>query len=144
MDRQAEALKAFIAMKRNNELLEKATKEDVKQDGLNLNEFAVLELLYHKGQQPIQQIKERILIASSSTTYIIDKLCAKGLVFREYDEKDRRVIYAKLTPKGIELVEDIFPRHAKVIEDCFQRLSSQEIYQLRHLLKKMSGIEQGD
>lgn len=141
MDKREEALKAFIAIKRNNEKLESAVKADVKEYDLNLNEFAVLELLFHRGRQPIQKIKERILIASSSTTYIIDKLCSKGLTFREYDEEDRRVIYVMLTNKGQELVEDIFPGHAQVIEECFENLTLDELKQLRYLLKKMSGIE---
>lgn len=141
MNKREEALKAFIAIKRNNEKLESAVKADVKEYDLNLNEFAVMELLYHRGKQPIQKIKERILIASSSTTYIIDKLCAKELAYREYDETDRRVIYVMLTEKGQELMEVIFPRHAQVIEDTFENLSIEEISQLRSLLKKMSGIE---
>ena len=39
----------------------------------------------------------------SNTSVIVDKLVRKKLVKRERGEKDRRVIYAKLTPEGTHL-----------------------------------------
>lgn len=140
MNREAESLKAFIAVKRSNELIESVAREDVKEYDLNLNEFAVLELLYHKGSQPIQKIKDKILIASSSTTYIIDKLCKKGYTERKYDSEDRRIIYASLTDSGRELISKIFPRHARKIEHSFSKLTDEELTQLRDLLKKLNNI----
>ena len=70
MTRMEESLKAFVGIKRTNDILEKLVKNDAQQYGLNISEFAVMELLYHKGPQPINRIQERILIANSSTTYI--------------------------------------------------------------------------
>ena len=64
MDRIEESLKAFVGIKRTNDLLEKSVKKDVRSYGLNISEFAVLELLYNKGPQPINRIQERILIAN--------------------------------------------------------------------------------
>lgn len=140
MNRQEETLKAFIGVKRTNEMLETSVRDDVRRYDLNLNEFAVLELLYHKGQQPIQKIKEKILIASSSTTYIIDKLCQKGYVERQYDSDDRRIIYAVLTEEGHKLISDIFPNHARIIEESFEHLNDEELLQLRYLLKKLNQL----
>src|SRR5690606_40391428 len=67
------------------------------QYGLNLTEFGVLELLYHKGPQPIQVIGKKVLLASSSITYVIDKLEEKELIVRESCPRDRRVIHVRLT-----------------------------------------------
>lgn len=53
-------------------------QQDVKNYGLNVTEFAVLELLYSKGPQPIQRIRDRVLIASSSISYIVSQLEDKG------------------------------------------------------------------
>ena len=77
MNRVEESLKAFVGIKRTNDVLEKTVKKDAQQYGLNISEFAVMELLYNKGEQPINRIQERILIANSSTTYILDKLQQK-------------------------------------------------------------------
>ena len=66
VDRTQQSLKAFVGLNRTLDTLEKIVQRDVKNYGLNITEFAVLELLYNKGPQPIQRIRDRVLIASSS------------------------------------------------------------------------------
>ena len=100
MDRIEESLKAFVGIKRTNDLLEKSVKKDVRSYGLNISEFAVLELLYNKGPQPINRIQERILIANSSTTYVLDKLQKKEYIVRQKDENDKRSMIVLVTDKG--------------------------------------------
>jgi MarR family 2-MHQ and catechol resistance regulon transcriptional repressor len=138
LKRQEESLKAFVGIKRTNEFLEQVVKKDVKSYGLNITEFAVLELLYNKGEQPIQKVKERILIASSSTTYVIDKLCEKGFVKRRQDTVDKRISFASLTDKGENLMAEAFPLHAEKIEETFNALDDTELKLLRTALKKIS------
>ncbi|WP_143522293.1 MarR family winged helix-turn-helix transcriptional regulator, partial [Pseudomonas sp. 2822-17] len=75
-------------------------EEDIKGFGLNTTEFAVLELLYSKGDQPIQKIGEKVLIASSSITYVVDKLEKKNYLIRKPCPKDRRITYAAITTEG--------------------------------------------
>lgn len=138
MNRKEEALKAFVGVRRTNEKLNQLDRSTTQKHNLNLNEFAVLELLLHKGDTPIQQIKEKILIASSSTTYIIDQLTKKGLVTRVPCSNDRRVTYASLTPSGRELIEEIFPIHAEAIDKAFSVLSEEELANFRDYLKRIS------
>lgn len=139
MDRKTEALKAFIGVRRTSDLLLKKARADAKQYGLNINEFAVLELLLHKGPCTVQGITEKILIANSSTSYIIDQLSDKGYVSRESHCSDRRVCIVSLTDEGKELISSLFPGHASMIEEAFSVLSDDEIDQFRNILKKISG-----
>lgn len=74
MQRTETALKTLIGIKRTNDMIDKTIRNDVKSYGLSVTAFAVLELLYNKGEQSIQRIQERILIASSSTTYVVNSL----------------------------------------------------------------------
>ena len=78
MDRTEHSLKAFIGLNRALDTLEKIVQQDVKNYGLNVTEFAVLELLYSKGPQPIQRIRDRVLIASRSISYVVSQLEDKG------------------------------------------------------------------
>lgn len=138
MNRQEEALKAFIGLKRTQDLFDTILKQHVTSYGLTLNEFAVLELLYHRGEQAVQKIKEKILIASSSTTYVIDRLCTKRFVTRRQDKVDKRVIYVNLTKEGHSLIETMFPSHANLIESFFEQLKTEEIHNFREDLKLIS------
>jgi MarR family 2-MHQ and catechol resistance regulon transcriptional repressor len=137
MNRTEESLKAFIGIKRTNEYLERHVKRDAVRHGLNITEFAVMELLYNKGDQPIQHIRNRILIASS-TTYVVDKLVEKGFVERRPDTRDRRISFATLTDDGRKLMEEIFPPHAELITELFSGLSDGELSVLRETLKKIT------
>nr|WP_276934164.1 MarR family transcriptional regulator [Globicatella sulfidifaciens] len=141
MSRKAESLKTYIALKRSINEIESKTRKFVGSFGLNLNEFAVLEILYHKGKRTMQQIKEGILIANSSTTYIVDKLCDKGLVKREFTPEDRRVINVEITESGRKLMDELFPTHAEQLTANFDKLSEYDITEIRQLLKKMNGIK---
>lgn len=131
------SLRVFVVLSRAYKTLMDYVRQDVKQYGLNLTEFAVLELLYHKGSQTIQQIGNRILLASGSITYVVDQLSKKGLLKRRPCEEDRRVIHVELTEKGKEMFGQIFPKHQHAIHRALHDLSSEEKEILILLLKKL-------
>lgn len=138
MDRTKSSMNAFIGLNRTLDYLEKIVREDVKQYGLNITEFAVLELLYNKGDQPIQRIRERVLIASSSISYVVDKLEEKGCVTRIRNQQDKRIINASLTQQGRHIMDEIFPKHAETIQSTFSILTEEELQTLQNTLKKLS------
>ncbi|WP_199622298.1 MarR family winged helix-turn-helix transcriptional regulator [Paenibacillus alkalitolerans] len=110
---------------------------DIKSYGLNSTEFAVLELLYHKGPIPLQKIGARLLILSGGVTYTIDKLEKAGYVSRRNCETDRRVIYAEVTGKGRELMDRIFPKHALALHKALSGLNDEEKQLAAELLKRL-------
>ena len=77
-DEVKQSLKLFIVLSRAHKAINEATNQFIQKNGLNPTEFAVLELLYHKGRQPLQQIGNKILLASGSITYVVDKLEKRG------------------------------------------------------------------
>ncbi len=120
------ALKLFIVLSRASKvILEEAHKPSVKY-GLNPTEFAVLELLHHKGRQPIQKIGQKILLRSGSMTYVVDKLEKRGLLKRVFCEEDKRVTYMSITAEGVDLMTSIFPEHAENIESMLSSLTAEE------------------
>ncbi len=138
MNRTDQALGTFIGLMRSSSKLEKIVKKDVTCYQLNLTEFSVMELLFHKGKQTTQGIKGKILIASSSTTYVIDQLEKKAYVERMINNDDKRITYVILSDKGRALMTEIFPVHAKTISDNFSGLSDQELEQLLKLVAKLN------
>ena len=130
-------LKLFVVLSRASRSLMDTAQQDMKRYELNPSEFAVLELLYHKGPTPIQQIGQKILLASGTMTYVIDKLSSKGLIVRKASELDRRVIDIELTESGETLMESVFPEHAKVIHEACSPLTAEEQDTLIGLLKKL-------
>lgn len=129
-------LKALTVLIRATDALHEVIKKDVAQYGLNPTEFSVLELLYHQGQQPIQLIGKKALIANS-ITYVIDKLANKDYVVRKACSTDRRVTFVELTEKGQRLMETIFPKHELTINEVFKELEPDEVQALIKIVKKV-------
>lgn len=68
------SLKLFVILSRELQSITKRIEKDIKIYGLNPTEFAVLKLLYSKGDQPIQKLEDKTLLASSSITYVVNRL----------------------------------------------------------------------
>jgi len=134
---KSQSLQLFSEICKTNRYITDAAIEHIKLFGLNLTEFAVLELLFHKGDTPIQHIGKRILISSGNMTYVLDKLEAKGFIKRLPCPKDRRVTYAVLTDEGHKLISSIFPEHEQMIDQLFSQINKTEKEMLIYLLKKM-------
>ncbi|OIU72428.1 transcriptional regulator [Rossellomorea aquimaris] len=132
-----QSLKLFIVLSRAFKALNEEINKNIQENGLNPTEFAVLELLYHKGDQPLQQIGGKILLASGSITYVVDKLEKKGLLKRVACPKDRRVTYAQITDAGQSLIDTIFPNHEMRIHELMSALTSEEKSEVIELVKKL-------
>lgn len=132
-----QSLKLFIVLSRAHRSMNDVVNKYIAKQGLNPTEFAVLELLYHKGEQPLQQIGGKILLASGSITYVVDKLEQKEFLERIACKNDRRVTFAKITEKGKTFIESIFPEHEKKIDDIMNVLTSEEKELATELIKKI-------
>ncbi|OIK16477.1 MarR family transcriptional regulator [Bacillus sp. MUM 116] len=128
---------AFLILMQTSKAIHDRIKEEMAEKKLGITEFSVLEVLYQKGKQTIQQVGNCILISSGSMTYVIDKLEQKGLLSRNACPDDRRVIHVTLTDDGNELMNEIMPKYHELVEDMFDSLISDEAETLVHLLKKV-------
>lgn len=136
-DHADEALHLYIVLSRAHQWVSAHAHHDIRKSGLNPTEFGVLELLHHKGPQPLQQIGEKILISSGNITYVVDKLEHKGLVARRASPQDRRVIFAEVTEKGRAFMEEKFPQHRVAVEQAVASLTPEERKEAIALLRKL-------
>ncbi|TYS83437.1 MarR family transcriptional regulator [Rossellomorea aquimaris] len=132
-----QSLKLFIVLSRAYKAINEDVQVFIQNNGLNMTEFAVLELLYHKGDQPLQQIGGKILLASGSITYVVDKLEKKGLIRRVACPNDRRVTYAQITEEGEKFIGELFPRHEQQIHKLMSVLDTGEKDTAIELLKRV-------
>jgi len=130
------ALHLWVALARCAASVHRVSARDIQRYGLTQPQFAVLEVLYHKGPLPLCGIGEKLLVTSGNITYVADQLQRAGYLARERSTDDRRVIRARLTPKGAALMARVFPRHAAAIAGAVKALSPREQEALARLLKK--------
>jgi MarR family 2-MHQ and catechol resistance regulon transcriptional repressor len=126
----------LILMKAHRALTQVDTRS-VAASGLGMSDFAVLEILLHKGPLPVNTVGRQVMLTSGSITTAVDRLEAKRLVKRRACPNDHRVTYVTLTPSGRTLIQRVFKEHAAQIETVFEPLPKTERSALATLLKKL-------
>jgi DNA-binding MarR family transcriptional regulator len=112
--------------------------EILKPYDISSEQFNVLRILRGQKGNPANMcvIQERMLAKTSNTTRLVDKLLLKELVTREVCPENRRKIEVLITPKGLNLLEELEPK-VKLHEQSFSKnLSEEEMMQLNELLEK--------
>ena len=142
---QRQALGAWIALARCYATFSKAIAQKVNEYDLTVPQFGTLEALYHLGPLSLGALADKLLVTGGNVTYVMDRLEARGLVSRYRSSEDRRVVHAKLTEEGRNLVASVFPGHAEYVEHLCRHLDPRDQEDLRRLLKELGkGIAGSD
>lgn len=134
---EEQALRLWISLARSYQTFARAVGTKITEYGLTMPQFGILEALLHLGPLTLGDLAEKLLVTGGNVTYVMDRLEDDGLVYRERCGDDRRVIYAKLTPKGREIIESTFPGHAEFILSLVEHLDPEDREEARRLLKKL-------
>jgi len=130
-------LKLWVVLARAFDAVDHHSRSSIARFGLGTTEFGVLEVLYHKGELAVCDVQRRILVESSSTTYVVDKLVTRGLVRRRHSSHDRRVVLVALTAAGRRVIERIFPLHADAMRRAVAALPARQQAQAVRLLRAL-------
>jgi MarR family 2-MHQ and catechol resistance regulon transcriptional repressor len=103
----------------------------------SLTDFAVLELLLHKGALPVSAIGQRVLLTSGSITTAVQRLEKKGYLRREGSLDDARVVLVHLTDVGRSLIESTFDTHAGELDLLFADLDADQRADFAELMRQV-------
>src|SRR2546422_8552278 len=132
----------WLVMMKAFRTLERLATRSIESAEVGLSDFAVLEMLLHKGPQPVNEIGRRIELTSGAITTAVDRLESRGLVAREAHPSDRRTRIVRLTAAGEQQAAKIFAGHKAAMDLAASGLSKTERATLIQLLKKL-GISAG-
>lgn len=102
--------------------------------------FEIMKLLKEAGTLHIAEIGERLRIARAQMTHLIDKLVDLGIVERQIDTADRRMINIMLTGKGKTTIEEHDSSLRKAIRETLSCLTDEELAGLSDSLEKLRDI----
>ncbi|RNL83663.1 MarR family winged helix-turn-helix transcriptional regulator [Halostreptopolyspora alba] len=66
---------------------------------------------------PMSRLAREVSLSSGGFTKLADRLASRGYLTREACPEDRRVVYATLTPEGLELAEHARSRHVALLRE---------------------------
>ena len=126
----------LVLMKAHRALARHATRSIDTLD-MCFTDFAVLELLLHRGPQPVNAIGRRLDLTSGSITTAIDRLEERAFVVRGLDAEDRRARIVSLTKQGTARIRELFAQHRRAMERAASGLTASERDTLVRLVKKL-------
>ena len=128
----------WVRLNMTFQLIYHEIQKTLKKESLTLPQLDILVCLGRVKGLTLGEIGERLMVTGGNITGVMDRLEKSGFVYRDRDKEDRRIIRAKLTPKGILLHKDILPIFQKKWKEIVGILDLEEQRQLNRLLKKFS------
>jgi len=129
--------KLIIALGRTYRNAHRKSNELFREKGLTMPQFTVLELLYNRGEQTIQQIIDKVLSSSGNITVVVRNLERMELVYRHDNPYDRRSYLIGITQRGKELMDATFAKHMSNLAEALSKLTTAEKEQVVSILKKL-------
>ncbi|KPV43206.1 MarR family transcriptional regulator [Alicyclobacillus ferrooxydans] len=128
---------AGVVRRRGRSLLE--------QFGITPPQFDALVILDRAGDLTIGELSNRLYLAYSTTTDLVDRLERAGFVVRSRDTADRRVVLVKLQEKGKQVIERVLDARRAYLGVVLESLDESERLQILKVLNvlhdRMLGTE---
>lgn len=128
-------VKALLNIKYTAGWLDQIGTELLKPYNISEQQYNILRILKGAGMEiTVTEVKDRMVQKSPNSTRLMDKLCEKKLIQRNRCESDRRVVFVKITKKGLDLLERI---DLSDFDTYMNRLTESEAKLLNDLLDKI-------
>jgi homoprotocatechuate degradation regulator HpaR len=137
-----------MALLRAREAVMRGFRKQLREDGLNEQEWRIMRALMEVESVEIGELAERVFILKPSATRTIKNLEARGIVSRSRSNTDQRRAFIALTARGRSLFEKLAPHS----EQEYARITSligpdnmQELYELlKRVTQKLNGEDAAD
>lgn len=133
---------AVVALMRTADMVRRSVASVVEPAGITPQQYNVLRILRGAGEKglPTLEIAERMIEETPGITRLIDRLESKDLVSRERCLSDRRQVFCRITPQGLDLLEQLDGPLRKADEAALQSLGNHDLEQLIALLEKARNV----
>lgn len=105
---QSAQMKAIVNIRHTANCMANFQNNFMSEFDLSMPQFNILRILRgSKKEINVNTVKDRMIEKSPNTTRLMDKLVEKELIERFRCDTDRRVVFVKISKKGLELLKVI-------------------------------------
>lgn len=108
--------------------------------GMQAAQYRVLGVLMKAGTLPVSEIGRRLYISKPYMTALIDTLIGEGLVERQPDLTDRRVINISITDKGKKHLRQSVALYKNDLKNLLASLDDPDLAELCSSLESLRSI----
>jgi DNA-binding MarR family transcriptional regulator len=137
-ERESLRERAFILFARAIARSDPARLEAWVELGLTMTQLRVLFLLRTEDGASAGALAESLKVTPSTLTRIVDRLVRQGLVRRETDDGDRRLVRHYLSASGASTVEELERSGRARMDEVMDRLSAHQLERLVSALEDLT------
>ena len=100
-------------------------------------QFIALQWLFEHGDMTIGDLSNRMFLAFSTTTDLVDRMEKNNLVKRVRDEQDRRVVRIHLLSEGERVIEEVIDKRRVYLDMVLEDFDEQQVKSFSDLLSKL-------
>lgn len=93
-------------------------------------QFDALLFLREHGELTMGELCQKMYLACSTATDLIDRMERNDLIERERDSEDRRVIRLKTKPKGLQIIEEVLKARKGYLSTVLAQVEDEDKDQL--------------
>ncbi len=123
---------AFIIKKRGRDIL--------VDFGITTPQFGALLALREQPNMTMGELCEKLFLACSTATDLIDRMEKNGFLERNRDEQDRRVIRLVISEKGHQVIKEVIEARRRYVASMLEKLDPDETEQLGTSLEKLHSL----
>jgi MarR family transcriptional regulator, organic hydroperoxide resistance regulator len=118
-------------------IIKQKGREILNQYTITPPQFIALQWLLENGDMTIGELSNKMFLACSTTTDLIDRMEKNKLVVRVKDENDRRVVRIHLLDEGERIIEEVIKKRQLYLSQVLSTFSTEEVTTLERLLSKL-------
>ncbi|UOE75586.1 MarR family winged helix-turn-helix transcriptional regulator [Parageobacillus thermoglucosidasius] len=119
------------------EILKQRGREILTQYPITPPQFVALQWLLEEGDLTIGELSNKMYLACSTITDLVDRMEKNGLVARIKDQHDRRVVRIHLLEEGERIIEEVIKKRQYDLAQVLKSFSDEEIVFLEKCLRKL-------
>ncbi|EID45229.1 transcriptional regulator, marR family [Parageobacillus thermoglucosidasius TNO-09.020] len=119
------------------EILKQRGREILTQYPITPPQFVALQWLLEEGDLTIGELSNKMYLACSTITDLVDRMEKNGLVARIKDQHDRRVVRIHLLEEGERIIEEVIKKRQYDLAQVLRSFSNEEIVFLEKCLRKL-------
>lgn len=100
-------------------------------------QFIALQWLFEDGDMTIGELSNKMYLACSTTTDLVDRMEKNLLVERVKNPNDRRVVRIHLLDEGKRIIDEVIKKRQVYLEEVLVDFSAEEIQLLQKSLTKL-------
>jgi DNA-binding MarR family transcriptional regulator len=100
-------------------------------------QFVALQWLFEEGDMTIGELSNKMYLACSTTTDLVDRMEKNNLVKRVKDPNDRRVVRIQLLEVGERIIEEVIKKRQEYLKEVLKDFTNKEVLFLKDNLMKL-------